>query len=158
MADNDKEVVDYQKVLTDLEAKKAAIEAAITGVKSMLGQSASSPSFVGSSSLAPETTTHLRFDTFFGMTVSEAAKKYLSMSKRTPRSTQEIVDALNQGGCKAVYSTVSSQLSRRSAEGTFVAPNRGKWGLAEWYGGTMRRKNRSGNSQDEGKVESKKDE
>lgn len=133
--------VDYGNVLADLQAKKAEIEAAIKGIEAVMGLVPSG------SAEAPHAahSTHsggnghavvIADDTFFNMTVVDAAKKYLAMGHRQPKSTQEILDALQKGGLQsAIYATVSALISRKAkrAEDFVKLPKR-KWGLVEWYG------------------------
>jgi hypothetical protein len=80
-------------------------------------------------------------DTFYAMSIIDAAKKYLGIVGKPARPTQEIIKALKSGGLeKAEYNTVSSVLARadRSQQG-ICRVGRGKWGLSEWYPGTGRR-------------------
>lgn len=73
-------------------------------------------------------------DSFFGLTIAEAAKKYLGAIKKTA-SVRAISDALIAGGLKSAaknpVENVRSTLSRMPA---FVLIN-GEFGLAEWYPG-----------------------
>jgi hypothetical protein len=73
-------------------------------------------------------------DSFFGLTIAEATKKYLSAIKRTA-TVKTISDALIAGGLKSAaknpVENVRSTLSRMPA---FVLIN-GEFGLAEWYPG-----------------------
>lgn len=82
----------------------------------------------------------VQHDTFFGMTIGDAAKKFLIMSKAT-KSTADIAAALEQGGLKHSSkdfpTTVRSVL--RNREDFLRVPN-GDWGLSEWYPGMGRGK------------------
>jgi hypothetical protein len=73
-------------------------------------------------------------DSFFGLTIAEAAKKYLSATKRTA-TARSIADALIAGGLKSAaknpVENVRSTLSRMPA---FVVIH-GEFGLTEWYPG-----------------------
>jgi hypothetical protein len=79
-------------------------------------------------------------DTFFGMTIGDAAHKYLGMVKVT-KSNTEIAKALEQGGLKhsskSFTTTVRSILGARA---DFLRVPNGDWGLAEWYPGMGRGK------------------
>ena len=130
--------IDYKDVLADLEAKKAHIQSMIDHTKTLLGMSVSK-SVPSGQHTALEPSLTLRMDTFFSMSVKQAFIAYLRMSNKTPRSTQEIFDALTQGGLKASYATVTSQLSRAKTANDVVSPNRGMWGLPEWYNSTQRK-------------------
>jgi|CZKS01.1.fsa_nt_gi hypothetical protein len=83
----------------------------------------------------PEAISH---DTFFSMTIGDAAKKYLAMVKAT-KSTADISEALESGGLKhsskSFATTVRSILGQRD---NFVRVPNGDWGLAEWYPGMGR--------------------
>lgn len=84
--------------------------------------------------------TAISHDTFFNMTIGDAAKKYLAMVKST-KSTAEIGTALEQGGLKhsskAFPTTVRSILGQRE---DFTRVPNGDWGLTEWYPGMGRGK------------------
>src|SRR5258708_29443646 len=74
-------------------------------------------------------------DTFFGMTIADAAVKFLSKwAGRKPQPTNAIIDALERGGLKrSVYTTVYGILSRRAKKQRDVVNVNGDWGLAAWY-------------------------
>ena len=86
------------------------------------------------------TETAISHDTFFNMTIGEAAKKYLAMAKTT-KSTAVIAEALEQGGLKHSSkdfpTTVRSILGPREE---FTRVPNGDWGLTEWYPGMGRGK------------------
>lgn len=78
------------------------------------------------------------------MTVLEATKKFLAMSKRT-RTITEITDALKEGGYTFAtgnpLGTVSAVLHRTDAKGgEVIRVSKGTYGLAEWYPGRAKRK------------------
>jgi hypothetical protein len=84
--------------------------------------------------------TEISHDTFFNMTIGEAAKKYLSMVKTT-KSTAEIAEALERGGLK--HSSKNFPSNVRSIIGQredFTRVPNGEWGLTEWYPGIGRGK------------------
>src|SRR5207253_2282535 len=78
-------------------------------------------------------------DAFFGMTISEAVKKYLRIAKRK-KPLVEIVKALDAGGIphqsKNFYTSVSTSIRRDT---DIVQVGRGEYGLAEWYAGGGRK-------------------
>lgn len=138
--------IDYAAVLADLEAKRAGLDAAIAGVKQMLGQShvaASSPSASGHGNGAGAIS--LRGDEFFQMSIPDASIKYLKMVKK-PQTTKEIAEALEKGGMLHgsgdFIQTVGSVINRRSkaADSEVANVKRGVWGLSEWYPGVRRNK------------------
>jgi len=84
-----------------------------------------------SNSSGPEQ--EVRHDSFFGMTILDAIKKYLTMTKQT-QSAPDIADALVRGGMKSAakdfVGNVRTTLSKNEA---FVSVKNGEWGLSVWY-------------------------
>lgn len=140
------QTIDYAAVLADLKARRAAIDALIAGIEAggLVGQSVTivpvpgALALVGAASIVSSGNVEVHSDSFFGMSVVEATKKYLSMKKR-PAPTPEVVDALKRGGIPTGSSenfsnTVAAGLSRSySMGGGIVRVQRGTWGLADWY-------------------------
>jgi hypothetical protein len=139
--------IDYAAVLADLRAKRDKLNAAIEAIEPLVfsarpappAEGAGSDTGMGDETSSPRETkeafpARVEPDTFFGLSITEAARKYLRMKKR-PAATREITDALLEGGyltnSKVFYSNVFASL-RRSPE--FVSVQQ-KWGLAEWYPG-----------------------
>lgn len=92
------EPVDYNAVLADLEAKKAAIEKMIEHVKVILGLGVmvgvAVPEANGKEARqAPQEVQETDGSAFLGMSTPEAIRKYLRGVKRK-QSTTEIADAL----------------------------------------------------------------
>jgi hypothetical protein len=79
----------------------------------------------------------VQHDSFFGMTIADAARKFLGIVKRT-KSTAEIASALEAGGLKHAskdfQTTIRSTLAHKEE---FLRVN-GDWGLTEWYPGKGR--------------------
>ena len=127
------ETIDYAAVLADLEAKKAALESTIAGLRQMLNLGAEQSA---SGSGAEQTPTEVRSDTFFRMTMPDAIVKFLEIVKR-PQTLSEITKALEDGGlpttAKNLMPIVGSNLSRMKTSGEVCQPQQGKWGLALWY-------------------------
>lgn len=126
--------IDYNAVLADLEAKRAALDNAIATVRQLVNLGAE-PSVGVSPQERYEPSAAVRFDSFFQMTVPDAIRKYLSMKKQ-PQALSEITKALQDGGLKTtsknLMGIVGPTLSRMKKAGD-VLPIQGKWGLAEWY-------------------------
>ena len=131
--------VDYAAVLADLEQRKADLERAIAAVRMLQGL----PPVIqtnGEGSLGtpivPEA--KLGSDAFFGMNISAAAQKYLSIRKK-PATSPEIAAALEQGGfphrSANLANTINSVLLRNTqgASPVFAKVKRGTWGLRAWY-------------------------
>jgi hypothetical protein len=118
--------INYDAVLTDLRARKAQLEAAISAIELIASQVGSPlPGGGGSTTIGPSA--------FLGMSIPEAAKKHLNTMKQK-QSTQEIIDALTAGGLPpSKYSTVYAILARRQKQVGDIVNMKGDWGLAEWY-------------------------
>lgn len=138
--------IDYVKVLADLEAKRDALNSAIEGIRKLLNVNAQMLPDGTVQTITPQLTNgeEMRSDSFFGMSLRDAIKKYLAMKKK-PKSYRDIADALEEGGfqhaSKKFYSTVNTTLGRM-AEGddADVCKIRGEWGLLEWYPGMKQKK------------------
>jgi hypothetical protein len=132
------ETIDYVAVLADLEAKRAAIDSTINGLRQMLNlgaeQSVGAPS--GTIPMVKkDQLTEVRFDSFFGMSTPDAIRKYLAIAKR-PQLASDIAKALQDGGLPTTSNNmagiVGPTLSRMKTAGDLM-PIQGKWALAEWY-------------------------
>jgi hypothetical protein len=129
--------IDYTKVLADLEARRAAIDTMITGVKVLLGQSPPEAASTSSAGTSPPAANDLPKEVtpgvFHGMSVSEATRTFLEMRK-TKQRVKVICEALTRGGIesdsKNFYGNVYTVLQRNPN----VFAQRGKaWGLTGWY-------------------------
>src|SRR5207249_2601998 len=113
------EAIDYEVVLADLEAKRAALEAAVSALRLALnlGATAAMNSGGAAATAAPKPIdpATIRDDAFFGLSIGEAAKRYLEMVKRK-QSVKEIADALERGGLPHTSSnftnTVGTMMNR----------------------------------------------
>jgi hypothetical protein len=125
----------YAIVLADLRARRDQIDQAIQAIESVRGGAASPrpngapPEPIGAPSAA---------GAYLGMSIADAAKKYLLMRKQASGNA-EIAAALKQGGLVMSsntdpQNTVGSILTRRFEKvGDIVRVGRGIWGLKEWY-------------------------
>jgi len=130
----------YKTVLADLEERRTAIDREIEAVKSAMGRASGEPITSGSSVTNGAEPTKIETDTFFGMTVGKAARKYLRMMGKK-QHVRDITDALKRGGVKTNEESVSALLRRRADnKGDVVNLGRGEWGLTEWYPSAKRRK------------------
>lgn len=117
---------DYVKILEDLKHKRAAIDEAIEAISRLLEAQGVA---VNGSREAPT-------GAFTGMTVIDAAKKYLASVKR-PAPTKEIVAALERGGlqhnAKDFYASVYAILRQQAQKGPKggVRRNAIDWELVE---------------------------
>ncbi len=132
--------------LAELEAEQAARAVVIASIKNRLGITTDAPSPIPKGTGHAARPAHdtpsgpLRGDSFFGMNVPDAIRKYLAMTKR-PQSPKQITAALRQGGVLSqaadFYANVSTSLKRLREQELVVNTAEG-WGLAEWYAGRPR--------------------
>ena len=127
----------YAAVLADLEKERDQINGMIAMIKRRMGLSVEDgpvASALSSGSSGPEAA-EIRSDTFFGMGIADAIKKYLAMVKR-PQKASQIARALDEGGLlhssKSWLATVQTTLTRM--KGVVIRVPNG-WGLLEWYPG-----------------------
>jgi hypothetical protein len=137
----------YDLVIADLESKRAELDKAIQLMKKLRdGDSSPVAEPVSSVVLTATPAFTLPFDidslptdTFFGMTIADAAAKFLTMVGRKPQSTNAIIGALERGGIMdKKYSTVYAVLSRRAERQRDIVNVHGDWGLREWYGNSRK--------------------
>jgi hypothetical protein len=136
----------YDAVIADLKAKRDQLSAMIDTLEHMKGMGVP---YVGSTgSDAPRVASgagEIPHDAFFGMTIPEAAKKYLAIVKHTVKHPV-LCDAILAGGF-----TTSSPNFREVVRSTLgrqpdFVKIRGQWGLKEWYGTRGKRKSKRGTS------------
>ena len=153
------ETINYEKVIEDLEAKRATfntqIDSAIQGIRHVLSAVASlgtTPHVTASGVPGTGQTVPSRLspDAFFGLGIAEAAIRFLQIVKRQ-QTTREIADGLEKANyhhtSKNFINTVNTALYRREKdEGDVVKIGR-RWALAEWYPG--RRKKTATSSSEE---------
>ena len=120
----------YEAVIADLESQKATIDQTIANLKQLRAK-AGMPIAVTIGGIVAE----IPSDAFLGLSIGDAAKKYLGMV-RQKKTTSDIADGLEKGGVvnqsKNFYSTVFTALTRASSGGGVVKIGN-EWGLAEWY-------------------------
>jgi hypothetical protein len=139
--------IDYAAMLADLEAKKTVIDSAIASVRAAMAAGALGVAVGDTIALKDSVAVSISsqpFDgdipsgMFFGKSIPEATKLYLSMVKRK-QTTKEIVKALEEGGMATTAGnfepTVLAGLYRVSKKFGEIVRVKGSWGLAEWYKG-----------------------
>jgi hypothetical protein len=143
------EQLDHAALLTEWEAKRAALDAAIASLRSALamgvfGPVSDLPSGNGfASTLVPSVSGgEVPAGAFLGKSIPDAAKLYLAIVKKK-QTSREIADALKRGGMESTsknfYGNVHSILDRaRKANMGIVKLDRSYWGLAEWYPAGLR--------------------
>lgn len=146
----------YESLLQELEAERAELDSLIAFIRRRLGKTdaiPASPVEVGSFQssnpvMQSRTAGTLSSDAFFGLSLVDAAQKYLAHMK-TPKTAREIADALLSGGFKTTskdfYNTVFSVLSREDKNQGAIAKVNREFGLSEWYPGLKRTKTQSKN-------------
>jgi len=141
----------YDAVIADLEAKRAQIDQYIEIMKQMreisalptvsvatlgIGPNVSVTSVSGSGQIDMDS---IPSDAFFGMTIVDAAIKFLGMVRK-PQPTKTIIEAFERGALKGKkYPTVYGVLNRRKDQAGDIVNVNGDWALAEWYGSTKRK-------------------
>lgn len=146
--------INYDAVLADLLAKREQLDKAIEAIKSYSGKN--NPASIKDASNGG-VDIDLRSDTFFGMTIPDAARKLLGM-KRKPLNAPEVAKYLDDGGFSHTSAnfanTVGSVLNRmaNTESGGIAKVGRGQFGLVEWYPGYKRGKGKK-NGENEGEVE-----
>jgi len=126
----------YEPVIAQLKAQIEECQRVITMLEMMRAKGAVT-SISGSSaatSTASSPAVSFSNDSFFGLTIADAAKKYLNATKKTANA-RTIAEALIAGGFKsAAKNFVENVRSILSRNQLFVLVN-GEFGLAEWYPG-----------------------
>ncbi len=138
----------YDVVIADLENKRDQINAAIEMLRALGATGAIALPLPAAPSKAQPSEADIPRDAFFGMTIPEAAKRYLSIVKAT-KPNSELCSALLRGGFKTQANNFSEVVrSTLQRHPDFVKVN-GEWGLGDWYGnrGGGRRIKRSNGSQ-----------
>jgi hypothetical protein len=146
--------IDYAAVRADLIARRDELNSMIAGVEKLLGSGISSATVkTGTPTEVADHPTDdsgvpsaFRADAFFGMTIVEAAKKYLRAMKK-PQTTAQITSALQGGGylfgSTNAVNTVGAVLHRANNKGDVLKVGKGSYGLPEWYPGRAKRGNDS---------------
>ena len=127
---------DVEAAIAALEAQKAGIDDAIAALRRYQAMGLQGSSTTNEPrSVDPA---NIPGDAFFGLSIGEAAKKYLGIVKRK-QSIREIAEALDRGGLPHAsgdfVATVATMLRRHATKDSdLVRVGRGDWGLAGWYG------------------------
>jgi hypothetical protein len=147
MPSENENTMDYGAFLADLEARRAALDNAITALKAWLSSAPGSSegmSYVKLGTTVMNPSIHggeVPSGAFLGKSIPEATKLYLSIVKQK-RSTREIADALRKGGMESTSNNfegiVATGLHRASKNIGEIVRVTGAWALAEWYPSGMR--------------------
>jgi hypothetical protein len=133
----------YSAVIADLVAKRDQLDTMIDNLRAMAGGS----NIAGNSNITPNKSVAQTEESspapsegqFLGMSIVEAAEITLRAARRKMK-VAEIAEQLESGGMEfssaSVTNTIGSVLNRRMHKhGDIVSPDRGYWGLKEWYPG-----------------------
>jgi hypothetical protein len=126
---------DVDGAIAALEAQKTGIEETIAALRRYQALGIRGAVAAETRSVDPS---NIPDDAFFGLSIGEAAKKYLGIVKKK-QSIREIAEALDRGGLHHAsgdfVATVATMLRRHAAKDfELVRVGRGDWGLAAWYG------------------------
>ncbi len=124
----------YEPVIAEMKAQIEECQRVIVTLEMMRSKGASAaPASGGVSTSTPQGAPFSK-DAFFGMTIAESSKKFLTVTKKTA-TAKTIADALVAGGFKTsaknFVETVRSIVSRHQ----YFAFVNGEFGLADWYPG-----------------------
>lgn len=132
--------INISSMVAQLKAQRIAMDEAIAALEKLESLGFGSMQAPSGSSNNNGSVQEIQRDTFFGMSIADAAKKFLGMSGRKPQTTDAITDALGRGGLSARGDSVGTILVRvANQEGDIVRVGRGLWGLLEWYPGRPRK-------------------
>ncbi len=105
------------------------------GDSSPVAEPVSSVVLTATPPFAPFDIDSLPTDTFFGMTIADAAVKFLGMVGRNRNQRTQSSERLERGGLMdKKYGTVYAILNRRAERQRDIVNVHGDWGLTEWYG------------------------
>jgi len=132
---------DILGMITSLEAKRAALDNAIAALRQLAGGE-----MVVEGSVPPMGQEGaMRSDAFHGLSMPEAVKRYLRMTK-VPQNAKNIAEVLPRGGFKSkaknLYPNVYTALLRLQEAGEVEKLASGEWGLSDWYRGGTAKKDR----------------
>ncbi len=141
----------FAAAIAALEARRVQVNAEIDADIAKLQDIGERMSGVALTSVAPLIApAKIEKDTFYNMTLPDAARKFLQMSNRKPQTTNAIIDALEKGGLKrTTYASMYGSLSRRVNQVGDIVNVNGDWGLPEWYGAKAKPKKQADRADDE---------
>ena len=152
----------YDIVIADLEKQREKLAVVITALKQIKGygipfeatqalMSGMTRNSVASTHVAPL----IPHDAFFGMTILDAARKYLSWGgSRQTRSNTELCDALKEGGFQTRAANFEESVRATLGRHPDFVKIKGQWGLKEWYGDRAARRQKRESEPTPSEVES----
>jgi hypothetical protein len=94
-------------------------------------------------------------DAFFGMTIPDAARKYLSWGgNRQTKSNAELCDALIAGGFHTSAANFAESVRSTLSRNNDFVKIRGQWGMRDWYGDRAARRPRRANAAEQPQADS----
>lgn len=136
----------YDTVIADLKAKRDSLNSMIMNLEALasggnaISESQKTPTEMTNESTSDSTIVPAHSGSeFLGMSIADAAKVLLQRERRKMK-VKGIAKALEAGGMEftgeSTTNTIGSVLNRRQNKvGDIVSPERGYWGLKEWYPG-----------------------
>ena len=124
----------YEAVIADLEAKRDRLTGIIDALKQLkeIGLPVTTLSAMAGAATAAIASS-ISHDSFFGMKIPDAARKYLSMVKGT-KPHPELCDALLEGGFQTSATNFREVVRSTLGRHPDFVKIKGQWGLREWYG------------------------
>ncbi len=138
----------YDAVIADVETKITMLTALRDTLKQVREMDMSLSAIMTGTSNVTATATAFRHDSFFGMTIPDAAKAYLMATKKTA-SVGELADALPKYGLKTASKNFSETVRAILSRSTEFVKINSEFGLAEWYPGRAARRPRKADDQQE---------
>src|SRR5437016_2315187 len=119
----------FEAAIATLEARRTQVNAEIDADIAKLREIGERLSGIALTSGVPlNMPAKIEKDTFYGMTLPDAARKLLAMSGRKPQTTNAIIEALEQGGLKRTsYASMYASLSRRENNVGDIVNVNGDW-------------------------------
>lgn len=126
----------YEAVLADLYAKRDEIESAINTILFLQGSgSVAASTATANGAVRANRAGVIPSNAFFGMSLVDAAKKYIELSQ-AKRTLVQIVKGLEEGGMPPQKSgTVYAALRRRESTVGDIMKVGEEWGLKDWFAG-----------------------
>lgn len=134
--------IDYAAILANMEAKRAALEAAIASLRAAiamgaLGASGDVPEGLAASVPSTMYGGDIPTGAFLGRSIPDAAKLYLEIIKKK-QTSREIAEALQKGGIESTSKNfigmVGAVLDRaRKNVNPAIVKVGNQWGLSSWY-------------------------
>jgi DNA-directed RNA polymerase delta subunit len=126
----------YDAVLADLYAKRDEIDSAINTILFLQGSGSTVASTANANGAVRATRAGaIPSNAFFGMSLVDAAKKYIELSQ-AKRTLAQIVKGLEEGGMPPQKpGTVYAALRRRESTVGDIMKLGEEWGLKDWFAG-----------------------